>query len=101
LFSWSAFPCAFRRRGFWPLYQTQSLVWRRATLRCTRVDFLFPCTTFLGCLFQNYLLFAFILWVGLPLKEVIQPHLPVRLPCYDFTLVTSPAFGIPLRKRLG
>src|SRR5438874_10752638 len=22
---------------------------------------------------------------GLPRKEVIQPHLPVRLPCYDFT----------------
>ena len=21
-------------------------------------------------------------------KEVIQPHVPVRLPCYDFTLVT-------------
>ena len=21
----------------------------------------------------------------LPRKEVIQPHLPVRLPCYDFT----------------
>ena len=31
----------------------------------------------------------------LPEKEVIQPHLPVRLPCYDFTPVTSPAFGIP------
>jgi len=29
---------------------------------------------------------------------VIQPHLPVRLPCYDFTPVTSPAFGIPLRR---
>ena len=29
-------------------------------------------------------------------KEVIQPHLPVRLPCYDFTLVTSPTLGIPL-----
>ena len=26
----------------------------------------------------------------LPRKEVIQPHLPVRLPCYDFTPVTSP-----------
>ena len=26
-------------------------------------------------------------------KEVIQPHLPIRLPCYDFTLITSPAFG--------
>jgi hypothetical protein len=24
-------------------------------------------------------------------KEVIQPHLPVRLPCYDFTPVTNPA----------
>jgi len=24
---------------------------------------------------------------------VIQPHVPVRLPCYDFTLVTSSALG--------
>ena len=23
-------------------------------------------------------------------KEVIQPHLPIRLPCYDFTPVTFP-----------
>src|SRR3954454_21080934 len=28
----------------------------------------------------------------LPRKEVIQPHLPVRLPCYDFPPVTSPTF---------
>ena len=40
-------------------------------------------------------------------KEVIQPHLPIRLPCYDFTpviglaldgwlqKVTSPALGTP------
>ena len=28
-----------------------------------------------------------------PRKEVIQPHLPVRLPCYDFTPVTNPALG--------
>ena len=26
----------------------------------------------------------------LSLKEVIQPHLPVRLPCYDFTPVMKP-----------
>ena len=26
-------------------------------------------------------------------KEVIQPHLPIRLPCYDFTPVIMPAFG--------
>ena len=25
-------------------------------------------------------------------KEVIQPHLPIRLPCYDFTPVTDPTF---------
>jgi len=24
---------------------------------------------------------------------VIQPHLPVRLPCYDFTLLTEHTFG--------
>ena len=30
-------------------------------------------------------------------KEVIQPHLPIRLPCYDFTPVISPAFGSSLR----
>ena len=26
----------------------------------------------------------------LPRKEVIQPHLPVRLPCYDFTPIICP-----------
>ena len=26
-------------------------------------------------------------------KEVIQPHLPVRLPCYDLALLTSFTFG--------
>ena len=26
-------------------------------------------------------------------KEVIQPHLPIRLTCYDFTPVIGPAFG--------
>ena len=30
------------------------------------------------------------------MKEVLHPHLPVGIPCYDFTLVTSPALGIPL-----
>src|ERR671936_1550048 len=28
----------------------------------------------------------------IPRKEVIQPHLPVRLPCYDFVPVASPTF---------
>ena len=27
-----------------------------------------------------------------PIKEVIQPHLPIRLPCYDFTPVINPTF---------
>ena len=25
--------------------------------------------------------------------EVLQPHLPIRLPCYDFTPVANPTFG--------
>ena len=29
----------------------------------------------------------------LPRKEVIQPHLPIRLPCYDFTPVIDLTFG--------
>ena len=29
-------------------------------------------------------------------KEVIQPHLPIRLPCYDFTLITSFTFDCVL-----
>jgi hypothetical protein len=29
-------------------------------------------------------------------KEVIQPHLPVRLPCYDFIPITDPTFGSSL-----
>ena len=33
-------------------------------------------------------------------KEVIQPHLPVRLPCYDLVLITSPTFDSSLPKRV-
>ena len=36
----------------------------------------------------------------LPRKEVIQPHLPVRLPCYDFTPLTLHTFDASLT-RLG
>ena len=32
------------------------------------------------------------LYLSILRKEVIQPHLPIRLPCYDFTPVTRPAF---------
>ena len=38
----------------------------------------------------------------LPRKEVIQPHLPVQLPCYDFVPVTDPTLGACLPpKRVG
>ena len=30
--------------------------------------------------------------VNLLRKEVIQPHLPIRLPCYDFTPIIRPTF---------
>ena len=34
--------------------------------------------------------------MALSVKEVIQPHLPVRLPCYDFTPVMEPTVVVVL-----
>jgi hypothetical protein len=34
-------------------------------------------------------------------KEVIQPHLPVRLPCYDFVPIAGPTFDGSLPCGLG
>ena len=34
-------------------------------------------------------------------KEVIQPHLPVRLPCYDFVPIADPTFDHSLPAGLG
>ena len=36
--------------------------------------------------------------VKLHRKEVIQPHLPIRLPCYDFTPIICPTLGGWLQK---
>ena len=30
------------------------------------------------------------------LKEVIQPQVPLRLPCYDFTPIADVAVGAPI-----
>jgi hypothetical protein len=39
--------------------------------------------------------------VGFSRKEVIQPHLPIRLPCYDFTPVMKlTVVGAPLAVKL-
>jgi hypothetical protein len=37
----------------------------------------------------------------LPRKEVIQPHLPVRLPCYDFVPIAGSALDTSLPCGLG
>ena len=66
-----------------------------------------PCRPSVGlCLFR----FALPLDLGferlspspssLPRKEVIQPHLPIRLPCYDFTPLIGLTFGSWLLLRL-
>jgi hypothetical protein len=46
------------------------------------------------------------MWAGRSLvvllrKEVIQPHLPVRLPCYDFVPIADPTFDRSLPYGLG
>src|SRR4051794_1557871 len=40
-------------------------------------------------------------WRQLLRKEVIQPHLPVRLPCYDFVPIASPTFDGSLPQGVG
>ena len=67
---------------------------------------LFTRLRFLSLVSTSVSSFTFLLRL-LPRKEVIQPHLPIRLPCYDFTpvigltfdgwllAVTSPASGAP------
>ena len=41
------------------------------------------------------------LFGAVSLKEVIQPHVPVRLPCYDFTpVIEHTVVGAPLAVRL-
>ena len=39
--------------------------------------------------------------LSLPRKEVIQPHLPVRLPCYDFTPLTLHTFDASAPRGFG
>ena len=39
------------------------------------------------------LVMAYATTVILLRKEVIQPQVPLRLPCYDFIPITSPALG--------
>ena len=34
-------------------------------------------------------------------KEVFQPHLPVRLPCYDLVLIASPTLDSSLPQGVG
>ena len=36
------------------------------------------------------------LFIFLHRKEVIHPHVPVGIPCYDFTPVADPTFDGPL-----
>ena len=53
-----------------------------------------------GILGEQVLIRFFFLKAYLPRKEVIQPHVPVRLPCYDFTPLALHTFDASLT-RLG
>ena len=53
---------------------------------------LYPVTPRDALLFNSKVLGSLILHR----KEVIQPHLPIRLPCYDFTPIANPTFGSSL-----
>ena len=73
-------------RGSSPLYLSASASARSRSLPRPRLDLGLRSTV--SC------------FASLPRKEVIQPHLPIRLPCYDFTPVISLTFGSWPRFRL-
>ena len=45
--------------------------------------------------------YSFLRLLKLHRKEVIHPHLPVGIPCYDLSPVTDPILGGPLPYGLG
>ena len=52
-------------------------------------------STFNRCFLKRYTLF-FRFWLLLLRKEVIHPHVPVGIPCYDLTPVISSTLGASL-----
>ena len=68
----------FPKQTFCQMYKRRSRVTEKASLS--------RCTYILTTRQQSNPYFFFLR------KEVIQPHLPIRLPCYDFTPVIRPAF---------
>src|SRR5690606_7724498 len=47
----------------------------------------------------KYRVHASLVHSGLLRNEVIHPHLPVGIPCYDFTPIICPTFGSWVRQR--
>ena len=66
------------------------------TNRCSTLEHLLPHTRGQTGLWTDY-----DAWPVLLRKEVIQPHLPVRLPCYDLVPIASPTFDGSLPQGLG
>ena len=61
---------------------------------CSFEDVLFhtPSKPYSASIFKLSSILGFLFFRFHPRKEVIQPHLPIRLPCYDFTPVIGLAF---------
>ena len=77
------FPQAHRHRKHYLLGEVFSSLVNKLVLRSRTTSFCLDNSTV-----KHISTFYFFLR-----KEVIQPHLPIRLPCYDFTPVIGPAFG--------
>ena len=76
--------------------------WATPPYPAVKVPFPFPTPSKLNNVFPwTNLRILFFFRTFLLRKEVIQPHLPIRLPCYDFTPVINPTFdGVLIAVRL-
>ena len=78
------------RKRFLEISKSESLLTK---LALNERNFLIPLSTSLGLPNNSTAKYPLLDFLR---KEVIQPHLPIRLPCYDFTPVIEPAFDSSL-----
>ena len=87
---------ALSQLSYTPIFGCDQLF--RSTLQQSE-DALTPSKPYSAQCFKLLRFAAFPIFSGLHLrKEVIQPHLPIRLPCYDFTPVIGLTFDGSLLK---
>ena len=84
---------------YYPLFKDLLFFLHRSPLRSFKTEYkLYPA---MNRELSSRLLFGSSYWILLPRKEVIHPHVPVGIPCYDLTPINGPTLDGSLPFGLG